>query len=159
MWDFSLLFTLTKEFACQLCSNNCSEFHQILLLTLNLLVRLMTEYFHVIFSLGTWRDEVAKFGVRLSHTLLGSAYLRVTFNLFYTLLSSVYLRVTFDLFYTLLGSLYPGVTFNLFYTLLSSVYLRVIFNVQPTNLHKNFSGAKRVIQSCQLSPQKKSGNY
>ena len=93
--------------------------------------------------------------MRLSHTLLGSAYLRVIFNLFYTLLSSVYLRVTFDLFYTLLGSLYPRVTFNLSYTLLSSVYLRVIFNVQPTNLHKNFSGAKRVMQSCQLSPQKK----
>ena len=45
--------------------------------------------------------------MRLSHTLLASAYLRVIFNLFYTLLSSVYLRVTFDLFYTLLGSLYP----------------------------------------------------
>ena len=54
--EILLLFTLTKEFAYQLCSNNCSKFHQILLLTLNLLVRLMTEYFHVIFSLGTWRD-------------------------------------------------------------------------------------------------------
>ena len=99
--------------------------------------------------------KLLSLGVRLSHTLLGSAYLRVIFNLFYTLLSSVYLRVTFDLFYTLLGGLYPRVTFNLFYTLFSSVYLRVIFNVQPTNLHKNFSGAKRVMQSCQLSPQKK----
>ena len=63
---FSLLFTLTKEFACQLCSNNCSKFHQILLLTLNLLVRLMTEYFHVIFSLGTCLTKLLSLGCVLT---------------------------------------------------------------------------------------------
>ena len=50
---FSLLFTLTKR-VCQLCrDNNCSQIHHILLITLNFLVRLITEYFHLIFSLRT----------------------------------------------------------------------------------------------------------
>ena len=79
------------------------------------------------------------------YTLLGSVYLRVTFNLFYTILGSVYPRkistyillgcvyrlllIYFNLFYALLGSVYLKVTFNLFYTLLGSVYLGVISNL------------------------------
>ena len=83
------------------------------------------------------------------YTLLGSVYLRVTFNLFYTILGSVYLRkiplvfstyillgcvyrlllIYFNLFYALLGSVYLKVTFNLFYTLLGSEFLGVIFNL------------------------------
>ena len=54
MCDFFTFIYHNEEFACQLCRDNCSQFHHILLLTLNLLVRHITEYFHVIFSLGTW---------------------------------------------------------------------------------------------------------
>ena len=52
---FSLLFTLTKR-VCQLCRDNCSQIQHILLITLNFLVRLITEYFHLIFSLRTYLD-------------------------------------------------------------------------------------------------------
>ena len=54
MCDFFTFIYDNKEFACQLRRDNCSQFHHILLLTLNLLVCHITEYFHVIFSLGTW---------------------------------------------------------------------------------------------------------
>ena len=46
------VYHLMCDFTCQLCKENCSQIHHILLLTLNFLVRLITEYFHVIFSLG-----------------------------------------------------------------------------------------------------------
>ena len=65
-------------------------------------------------------------GNSIFRALLGSVYLRVTFNLLHTLLGSLHLRVIFNLFYTLLGSVYLRVIFNLFYTLLGSVYLRAV---------------------------------
>ena len=65
-------------------------------------------------------------GNSIFRALLGSVYLRVTFNLLHTLLGSLYLRVIFNLLHTLLGSVYLRVIFNLFYTLLGSVYLRVV---------------------------------
>lgn len=49
---FSLLFVLTKR-VCQLCRDNCSQIQHILLITLNFLVRPITDYFHLIFSLRT----------------------------------------------------------------------------------------------------------
>ena len=45
-------------------------------------------------------------------------------SIFRALLGSVYLRVTFNLSYTLLGNVYLTVIFNLSYTLLCNVYLR-----------------------------------
>ena len=65
-------------------------------------------------------------GNSIFRALLGSVYLRVTFNLLHTLLGSLHLRVIFNLLHTLLGSVYLRVIFNLFYTLLGSVYLRVV---------------------------------
>ena len=65
-------------------------------------------------------------GNSIFRALLGSVYLRVTFNLLHTLLGSVHLRVIFNPLHILLGSVYLRVIFNLLYTLLGSVYLRVI---------------------------------
>ena len=42
---FSLLFRIAKR-VCQLCRDNCSQIHHILLITLNFLVPLITKYFH-----------------------------------------------------------------------------------------------------------------
>ena len=49
-----------------MCRDNNSQFHHILLLTINLLVRLITEYFHVIFSLGTCLTKLLSLGCVLT---------------------------------------------------------------------------------------------